>query len=147
MKNPTVLEQENYEEKNIFLTSDFRVIIKFKKKPLNKYQRSSLTTRFETYLEAKSFYTKLVTKEEQKPMFILNNSLLLTKSKCKILNKILYEKCKFKKNDETFHFANNEQETYYLNKDMHVYRMFFDSNDYDYVTDRKTLIKLNKLFK
>lgn len=78
---------------------------------------------------------------------ILNNSDLLIKEKCLIVDDVLYEKCEFDNNlftrDE---FENTDKETYYLDEDSHVYRFFFSEDDYDYVTDSKMLERLNKLF-
>lgn len=78
--------------------------------------------------------------------FILDNSDLLVKEDCVILDNTLYERCKF---DELFkrdNFVNSDTETYYLNDDSHVYRVFFDTDDYDYVTDPSLIKKLNEIY-
>lgn len=82
-----------------------------------------------------------------KAQFILDNSELLVKSDCIIVDDTLYECCKldnklFSKSD----FINNEDETYYLSNDEHVYRYFIDTDDYDYVNDAETVKKLNAIF-
>lgn len=79
---------------------------------------------------------------------ILDNSELLIKTDCKIINDILYERCKF--DDKLFvksDFVNTDTETYCLNDNNYVYRMFFSEDDYDYVVDSDLLLKLDSLFK
>jgi len=79
---------------------------------------------------------------------ILDNCDLLVKADCKIVDDVVYERCKFV--DPLFtksEFVNTDTETYYLNDDDHVYRFFITDDDYDYVTDAETVSKLNDLFK
>lgn len=79
--------------------------------------------------------------------FILDNSDLLIQQDCKIVEDTLYERCSF--DDQLYkkeQFANCSEETYYLNDDSHVYRVFLHVDDYDYVTDPSMIKKLNDLF-
>lgn len=78
---------------------------------------------------------------------ILDNCDLLVKADCKIVDGVLYERCKFNSVFSKSEFANTDTETYYLNSDEHVYRVFFSEDDYDYVTDSEMIKKLNDLFK
>lgn len=78
---------------------------------------------------------------------ILDNCDLLVKADCKIVDDVLYERCKFNSLFSKSEFANTDTETYYLNSDEHVYRFFISEDDYDYVTDAETVSKLNELFK
>lgn len=79
--------------------------------------------------------------------FIFDNSDLIVKQDCKIINDVLYEKVKFDNLFLKSDFVNTSTETYYLNNDDHVFRVFIDTDDYDYVTDSEMIKKLNDLFK
>lgn len=79
--------------------------------------------------------------------FIFDNSDLIVKSDCKIINDCLYEKVKFDNLFQKSDFINTDTETYYLNNDDHVFRFFISEDDYDYVTDSETIKMLNDLFK
>ena len=90
------------------------------------------------------------------PKFILDNSDLLIKEDCVIVDSVivdgvivesaLFERCKFDDLFKREDFVNTEDETYYLNDDSHVYRVFFHTDDYDYVTDPTVIKKLNDIF-
>lgn len=78
---------------------------------------------------------------------ILDNCELLVKADCKIIDDVVYERCKFDSLFSKSEFVNTDIETYYLNDDDHVYRFFITVDDYDYVTDSEMIKKLNDLFK
>jgi hypothetical protein len=62
--------------------------------------------------------------------FILDNSDLLIKSDCKIVDDVLYENCK-------------QDDKLYCEQ---CYRYFITTDDYDYIEDAETIAKLNELF-
>ncbi len=78
--------------------------------------------------------------------FILENSDLLIKEDCVIVEDTLYERCKFNELFKKEDYANSDTETYYLNDDSHIYRVFLSTDDYDYVTDSNLIKKLNEIF-
>ena len=78
---------------------------------------------------------------------ILDNCDLLVKSECQIIDNCVYEKVRFDSLFKKSDFVNSDTETYYLNNDDHVYRVFLDTDDYDYVTDSETIKRLNSIFK
>lgn len=81
------------------------------------------------------------------PQFILDNSELLLPWCCEIVDGSLYEVITF--DDFLFkkeEFVNSKHETYYLEGDDHVYRVFLSVDDYDYVTDINMVKRLNIIF-
>lgn len=67
--------------------------------------------------------------------FILDNSELLIKSDCKIVDGVLYEK------------LDSDTALYMKLEFKHNYRFFFNCDDYDYVVDSELEARLDSLFK
>ena len=80
---------------------------------------------------------------------ILDNCDLLCKENCKIIDNVVYERIEIEHNSlfDSFDFINSDDETYRLDNTNHIYRYFFNEDDYDYVTDAELLAKLNSEFK
>lgn len=81
------------------------------------------------------------------PHHILDNSMLLLPWCCEVVDGYLYELIlldndAFKEEE----FVNASGETYRIDGDKHVYRVFLDVDDYDYVTDPNMLRRLNIVF-